>query len=153
MAIGDAGYEFIKEHATFDDEKHVTHLTQKNYTQFMKEQGITKEVLEGVNNAHSTLINGMLINNYNKILDQMDAAKKEGRDPRLETHTTSVSTPQGQITDTTYGARTYPVPRDPSSKIEKPFVNKLEIHAHRTIDKEFVVSAEETFRKRYGIGK
>lgn len=43
--------------------------------------------------------------------------------------------------------------RDPFSKIEKPFVNKLEIRAHRTVDKEFVTSAEETFRKRYGIGE
>ena len=153
MAIGDTGYEFIKANGTVDEEKNLTHLTQKSYTQFMKEQGVTKEVLESVNNAHSALINGMIINNYNQILDQMDAAKKRGDDPRLETHTTTVATPQGQITDTTYGARTFPVPRDPSSKIEKPFVNKLEIRAHRTIDKEFVASAEETFRKRYVIGK
>ena len=153
MAIGDAGYEFIKANGTEDEEKHLTHLSQKNYTQFMKEQGVTKEVLSSVNEAHKTLINGMIINNYNKLLDQMDAAKKEGRDPRLETHATSVSTPTGQMVDTSYGARTYPVPRDPSNKIEKPFVNKLEIHGQRTVDKEFLMNAEETFRKRYGVGK
>ena len=145
---GENAYEFLCKEAT-QDERGTYHVTQKNYMSFMAQNGITKDVMEAVDNVHGELYNGMYRFNIEKLKENGDIAVKEGRDPKAERVVTVINCPGGNIRMVSNMAKTYPIPKQPGETVTKPAVSSLEHNRLRLMDKELVSSCEEEIRAHF----
>lgn len=150
MALGETGYEFLKKEATIDD-RGSAHVTQKKYMEFMSSNGLTKEIMEAYKNAHAELVNGMYMFNKDQLIEQIDRAKKEGRDPAKEKMSTAVNIPCGNIALESFAKKSYPVPKQPGQTVDKYMVNKLTFTQTRLFDKELCSTTESELQKKLGM--
>ena len=150
MTAGETALAFLKKEATITDNG-VGHVTQKNYQNFMAENGVTADMLKTITNVHQELVTGMYLFNNERLVEQVDEAKKAGRNPYTEKVVTSVNIPNGSIVLSTTAAKTYPIPRKPGETVTRTCVGVLDFRQDRMLDKDICAAAEKEMRAQLNL--
>lgn len=150
MAVGETGLAFLQKEATVDD-RGVSHVTQKKYLEYMAQNGVTSDVVKAYTSAHEELVNGAYLYAAGRLTDQVEEAKKAGRNPFAEKASIGINIPNGSIDLTITAAKTYPIPKKPGETVTRTMVGNLDIRQQRLMDKGICAAAEEEMRKQLGI--
>lgn len=142
-------FDFLKKEATVNDHG-VSHVTQKNYMDFMAAHGVTKEVIDATTEAHQELINGMYHYVGDRLKERIPEVKKAGEDPMRAKEKIVVNIPNGSISMEMTAAKTFPVPNQ-DHKVTKTAVTTLQINQQRLMDKNLCADMEASIKKDLGL--
>lgn len=152
MAIGESGYEFIKEHATKKDNGEY-HIKMKDYLSFMKDHGIDRSILEATSEAHNELVNGLYRFNANNVLDGIEEAKK-ANDPAVDPAKVRVSTVlhtlDGTISLKSDASKTFPNPSQ-GGKITKFMTSTMKISNPSSFDDDLMNEIQDRVKEALGL--
>lgn len=144
--LGESGKKFVSENAR-EDERGTYHVTQKAYVGFMNEQGVPKQVLDTIGNAHEELVNGMYLFGDEKLKAKVKAEQKAGHDGKDQKVQMSVNIPNGHIDMLMESSKSYPVPRGNGERIDKANVTHFNMNQKRLLNKDILSECEAEMKK------
>lgn len=143
-------YDFIKKEAVVDT-KGVSHITQNKYMTYMKSQGLTEELIKSYYNAHSDLVQAADKYNGERLLENIEEAKKAGRDATKEKVVTVINIYKGSLRATTCGLRVRQNPAKPGTTVNKTGTFTVDFNQDRMADKQLREEIEAKVAKAYGL--
>ncbi len=149
MSLGEVGKKFMEDHAR-EDERGVFHVTQKDYTGYMADQGISKDILDATKVAQQELVNGMYMFGHDKLMGRVDKDIANGGNGRSQKVEMSVNIPDGSINMGITSHRSYPIPNT-DNKIDKVNITNLQYNQSRLLNKDLMKTHESETKKKLGL--
>lgn len=169
MSDKQSAYEFIKEHASASDKNDGNNekkfnISRGDYYDYLKSQGISREIVDKYNEVHSDLVNGADQFNTEQLQEMLNDATKNGKnklDPKEEDSlfqsVVAINAPSGSIKIANNSRRTSTVPTSfgdaSGERKESTKFNTLTVDwkQKQFIDKKGRASYEDTIRDFYNL--